>query len=95
MEAASKQREKWDFEGIQQRAGKKGIEWHLVPTVGQHFISQAERMIRILKKQLRRSLQGNKFAHKETCRLLQEAGQIVNSRPIAGGVGGGEPLKVQ
>jgi hypothetical protein len=29
---------------------ERGIEWHLVPTGGQHFNGQAERMIGILKK---------------------------------------------
>jgi hypothetical protein len=57
-----------DYSG---RAGKKGIEWHLVPTGGQHFNRQAERMVGILKKQLHRSLEGRRYTHEETCTLLQ------------------------
>ncbi len=32
--AASKQTEHWDFEGVRQWAGKRGIEGHFVPTGG-------------------------------------------------------------
>jgi hypothetical protein len=49
--AASKQVTKWNFDGIMQWAGKKGIEWVLVHTGGQHFNGQAERMIGLIKKQ--------------------------------------------
>ncbi len=83
--AASKQIEKWDFEGVQRWAGKKGIEWHLVPTGGHHFNGQADRMIGISKKQLQRDAKTKKIHREETCTLLQEAAQIVNRRPIAGG----------
>ncbi len=70
--ATAKQIEKWNFEGIQQWVGKKGIEWHLVPTGGQHFMvhGQAKRMIKILKKQLQRSLEGKKYTHEETFMLF-------------------------
>jgi hypothetical protein len=48
--AASKQVSAWDLEGVREWAGRKGIEWHLMPTGGQHFNGEAERMIGILKK---------------------------------------------
>ncbi len=35
--AAAKQVSSWDFKDVIQWAGKKGIEWTLVPTGGQHF----------------------------------------------------------
>jgi hypothetical protein len=50
--ATSKQIGTWNFEGVREWAGKKGIEWHLVPTGGQHFNGQAKRMIGVLKKQI-------------------------------------------
>jgi hypothetical protein len=85
--AAPKQIEKWNFEGVQRRAGKKDIEWHLVHTWGQHVHGEADRMTGILKKQLQRSLEGKKYTHEETSSmLLQEAAQIFNSRPTAGGM---------
>jgi hypothetical protein len=31
----------WEFGGVQEWVGKNGIEWHLVPTGGQHFNGQA------------------------------------------------------
>jgi hypothetical protein len=83
--AASKQLAAWSFKGVQEWAGKNGIEWHLVPTGGQHFNRQAERMIGILKKQIWRSFEGRKYTHEETCRLPQEATQVVNSRPLTAG----------
>jgi hypothetical protein len=42
----------WDFKGVQEWAGKNGIEWHLLSTGGEHFNRQAERIIGILKKQI-------------------------------------------
>jgi hypothetical protein len=57
--AASKQIEKWDFEGVQRWAGKKGIEWHL-----QHFNGPADRMIGISKKQLQRDAKTKKSRHR-------------------------------
>jgi hypothetical protein len=62
-----------------QWAGKKGVEWILVPTGGQHFNGQAERMIGLIKKQIWRSLEGRKYSHEETVTILQEAARVVNS----------------
>jgi hypothetical protein len=45
------------------------LESHLVPTGGQHFNGQAERMIDILKRQLHRSFESKKCAHEETCTM--------------------------
>ncbi len=79
--AASKQTELWDFERVREWAGRKGIGWHLVPTGGQHFNRQAKRIIGILKRQIKISLEGKKHTHEETCTFLQETVQILNSRP--------------
>jgi hypothetical protein len=53
---------------------------------GQHFNRQAERIIGILKKQILRSFIGKKYTHEETCTILQEAVQVVNSRPLTAGL---------
>ncbi len=82
---ASKQLAVWDFKGVQEWAGKNGIEWHLVSTSGEHFNGQAERMIEILKKQIWRSFEGRKYTHEEMCTVLQEAAQVVNSHPLTAG----------
>ncbi len=50
--AASKQIAMWNFNDVMQWAGRKGVEWVLVPTGGQHFNEQAERMIGLIKKQI-------------------------------------------
>ncbi len=73
MLAASKQVTRWDFDSIMQWAGKKGIEWVLVPTGGQHFNGQAERMIGIVKKQIWQSFEGKKYSHEETITIPQQA----------------------
>ncbi len=57
----------------------------MVPTGGQHFNRQAERMIRIFKKQMWRSFEGKKYMHEETCTILQEAAQVVNNRLLVRG----------
>jgi hypothetical protein len=59
--ATLKQISAWNFEGVREWAGRNGIEWHLVPTGGQHFNRQAKRMIGILKKQIWRSFEGKKY----------------------------------
>jgi hypothetical protein len=79
---AAKQVSSWDFKEVIQWTGKKGIEWILVPTGGQHFNGQAERMIGLIKKQIRRSFEGRKYSHEETITILQEAAQVINGKPL-------------
>ncbi len=94
--AAAKQVSSWDFKEVIQWAGKKGVEWTLVPTGGQHFNGQAERMIGLMKKQLWRLFEGRKYSHEETRTLLKEAAQSINSRPLGRNPRPeGEPLCVQ
>jgi hypothetical protein len=81
--AAAKQVSSWDFKEVIQWTGKKGIEWILVPAGGQRFNRQAERMIGLIKKQIWRSFEGRKYSHKETITILQEAAQVINSRPLS------------
>jgi hypothetical protein len=75
----------WNLSGVQEWARKNSIEWHLIPMGGQHFNGKVERMIGILKKQVHQSFEGKKYMHEEMCTILQEAAQIVNSRPLAAG----------
>jgi hypothetical protein len=53
-----------------------------VPTGGQHFNGQAERMIGLIKKQLWKTFEGKRLSHEETLTLLVEAVQKINSWPI-------------
>jgi hypothetical protein len=86
----------WDFTEVVQWAGKKGIEWTLVPTGGQHFNGQAERMIGLIKQQLWRTFEGKRLSHEETTTVLAEAVHKINSRPITWNPRPeGEPLCVQ
>jgi hypothetical protein len=80
--AAAKQVATWDFKEVFQWAGKKGIEWTLVPTGDQHFNGQAERMIGLIKQQLWRTFEGKKLMHEETLTILAEAVQKINSRAL-------------
>jgi hypothetical protein len=94
--AAAKQVAMWDFTEVVQWAGKKGIEWTLVPTGGQHFNGQAERMIGLIKQQLWRTFEGKRLSHEETITILAEAVHKINSRPITWNPRPeGEPLCVQ
>ncbi len=94
--AATKQVSTWNFKEVIQWAGRKGIELTLVPTGGQHFNGQAERMIGLIKRQLWKIFEGKKVSHEETLTLLTEAVQKINSRPITWNPRPkGEPLCVQ
>jgi hypothetical protein len=94
--AAAKQVAMWDFTEVVQWAGRKGIEWTLVPTGGQHFNGQAERMIGLIKQQLWRTFEGKRLSHEETITVLAEAVHKINSRPITGNPRPeGAPLCVQ
>jgi hypothetical protein len=94
--AAAKQVATWDFKEVVQWAGRKGIEWTLVPTGGQHFNRQAERMIGLIKQQLWRTFEGKRLSHEETLTVLAEAVHKINSRPLTWNPRPeGEPLCVQ
>jgi hypothetical protein len=94
--AAAKQVATWDFKEVVQWAGRKGIEWTLVRTGGQHFNGQAERMIGLIKKQLWKTFEGKKLTHEETLTVLAEAVQKINSRLLTWNPRPeGEPLCVQ
>jgi hypothetical protein len=81
-QTGEKQTESWEISRIVQWAGRKSIEWHLVPTGEQHFNWQAKRILGILKKLMQGCLQSKRYTYEETCTLLQETVQIVHSRPI-------------
>jgi hypothetical protein len=85
LPAASKQVAGWDFESAVQWAGKKGVEWHLVPTGGQHFNGQAERMIGLIKKQTWQSFEGKKHKARGDGYDLAGGAQIINSRALTRG----------
>jgi hypothetical protein len=94
--AAAKQVATWDFKEVVQWAGRKGIKWTLVPTGGQHFNGQAERMIGLIKKQLWKTFEGRKLTHEDSLTVLAEAVQKINSRPLTWNPRPeGEPLCVQ
>ncbi len=85
--AASRQVKAWDWTRVRQQADGVGAEWHVVPTGGQHFNGQAERMIGILKKCLEGTLAGKRCTMGELGTIVAEAAQMVNSRPIAATLG--------
>jgi hypothetical protein len=85
--AASKQVKAWDWSKVRQQADGVGAEWHVVPTGGQHYNGQAERMIGILKKCLEGTLVGKRCTMGELNTIVAEAAQMVNSRPIARSTG--------
>ncbi len=81
--AASKQLATWDWTAVYELAEKAGAEWHIVPTGGQHYNGQAERLIGLLKRCLEGTLNSRRLTLGELNTVVAEAAQMVNSRPIA------------
>jgi phospholipase C len=54
---ASKQVKSWDWSRVHQHLNDVGAEWQIVPTGGQNFNKQAERMIGLVKNCLEQSNQ--------------------------------------
>jgi hypothetical protein len=85
--AASKQLATWDWTAVHKQAERAGAEWHIVPTGGQHYNGQAERLIGLLKRCLEGALNNRRFTLGELSTVVAEAAQTVNSRPIARNTG--------
>jgi hypothetical protein len=56
--AASKQLVTWDWARVDELCSQKGATWRLVPTGGQHYNGQAERVIGLMKLCLAQTLEG-------------------------------------
>jgi hypothetical protein len=85
--AAAKQLATWDLTSVHEMAEGMNAEWHIVPTGGQHYNSQAERLIGLLKRCLEVTLNSRRLTLGELNTVVAEAGQMVNSRPIAKNTG--------
>ncbi len=85
--AASKQLATWDWTAVHEQAERAGAEWHIVPTGGQHYNGQAERLIGLLKRCLEGAPNNRRFTLGELGTVVAEAAQVVNSRPIARNTG--------
>ncbi len=83
----SKQMATWDWTAVHEAVEKAGDEWHVVPTGGQHYNGQAERLISLLKKCLESTMANRRFLLGELSTVVAEATQMVNSRPIARNTG--------
>jgi len=80
--AASKQIATWDWSKVHAECETRGATWRLVPTGGQHYNGQAERIIGTLKLCLERTLVDKRMGLEEVTTVLREAAMVVNSRPI-------------
>ncbi len=85
--AASKQLATWDWTAVHEMAERVNAEWHIVPTGGQHYNGQAERLIGLLKRCLEGTLNSRRLMLGELSTVVAEAAQMVNSRPIAKNIG--------
>ncbi len=85
--AASKQLATWDWTAVYKMAEGVNAEWHIVPTGGQHYNGQAERLIGLLKRCLEGTLNSRRLTLGELHTVVAEAAQMVNSRPIAKNTG--------
>jgi hypothetical protein len=66
---------------------KERAEWHIVPTGGQHYSGQAERLVGLLKRCLESTMANRRLMLGELNKVVAEATQLVNSRPIAKNTG--------
>jgi hypothetical protein len=85
--AASKHMATWDWTAVHEADEKVGAEWHIVPTGGQHYNGQAERLIGLLKRCLESTMVHRRFTLGELNTVVAEATQLVNRRPIAKNTG--------
>ena len=75
------------MDGCPRSGRKEQAEWHIVPTEGQHYNGQAERLIGLLKRCLEGTLNSCRLTLGELNTVVAEATQLVNSRPIAKNMG--------
>jgi hypothetical protein len=81
--AAAKQVATWDFSRVLDWcAAKERTEWVVLPTGGQHFNSQAERMVGLAKLALEQVLGSKVATFGELSTFLKRAEYMLNSRPL-------------
>ncbi len=85
--AASMQVATWDWTAVHEAAEKVEAEWHIIPTGGQHYNGQAERLIGLLKRCLESTMANRRLMLGELNTVVAEATKLVNSRPIAKNTG--------
>jgi hypothetical protein len=75
--AASKLLVMWDWSKMDELCGQKGVTWRLVPTGGQHYNGQAERVIGMMKLCLAQTLEDKRCSIMELAIVLAEVAQAV------------------
>jgi hypothetical protein len=76
---ASKQLATWDWTAIHEAVEKENAEWHIVPTGGQLYNGQAERLIGLLKRCLEGTLNSRRLTLGELNTVVAEAAQMVTA----------------
>jgi hypothetical protein len=74
---------KWDFSKIIDWCGQNKTEWIVVPTGGQHFNGQAERLIGLAKNCLQQVLEGKTATFGEMQTALKQVQYMLNLRSLA------------
>merc|ERR1712215_499518 len=67
---------------IQAELGEKGITWHFIPARASHMGGVFERMIGLLKTELKKLSGGTKLAYQELKVHVLETQRILNNRPL-------------
>ena len=67
---------------VQDFLGAEGIQWHFTPARASHMGGVFERMIGLLKNELRKMSHSSKFTYQEIKVHLLEVQRIMNSRPL-------------
>ncbi|MCP3661930.1 MAG: hypothetical protein GY696_05435 [Gammaproteobacteria bacterium] len=58
------------------------FEWKVVPTAAHHFIGGAERIMGMMKRMLKRKLEGAAISHNKLSLFLLEVAKMMNTRPL-------------
>ena len=71
-----------DKEKISKHSSKKALKWHFNPPAAPHFGSAFESMVKIVKRNLYRTLQKASLTDEELHTAFCQAEALVNSRPL-------------
>ena len=72
---------------VQDSLGKREIQWHFIPARASHIGGVYERMIGLLKTELRKMSFGTKLTFHEAKVLITEVQRIINNRPLTRATG--------
>ncbi|MCP3661496.1 MAG: hypothetical protein GY696_03205 [Gammaproteobacteria bacterium] len=58
------------------------MSWKIAPARAHHYVGQAERLIGMMKRQLKAKIEGSHMNFNELLLTVQEIAKILNNRPL-------------